>query len=260
MTRKFFTLLLGLLIFSREGWASEAAASLYNQANRHYGQNQFGKAIELYGQAQKGGLHNSDLYYNFGNAAYKSADLGRAVLYWSAAERLSPRDPDIRANLRLVQGRISKALPVSSSNPITEFFKALRDLSSSRGWGMLLSVSIWGFWAALSLRIIFSRSRFKTGFSVLLFSFIILVLASGAGFLSRRSWEQEPAAVVTANDVSAKSGPGRDLTNVFNLPAGARVLVKECRSGFCSIELPPGMVGWVDEKSIEKIQAMEEGR
>jgi tetratricopeptide (TPR) repeat protein len=253
MTRKILILLLGLLVFSREGFTSQAAASLYNQGNRFYSQNQFDKAIDLYRQAEKSGVTNSNLYYNLGNACYKAGDPGRAVLYWLRAERLSPNDPDLKANLKLVSAQVSKALPVSSSNPITEFFRALRDLGPSRGWGMLLSVSIWGFWAALSLRIIFGRSRIKTGLSILLATFIILVLVSGSGFLTRRHWEQEPAAVVIAKDLLAKSGPGAGFTGVFNIPAGARILVKECRSGFCSIELPPGMVGWVDEKSIEKI-------
>ena len=251
MKRACLILVISALLAARMASAGEDPVGGYNQGNRFYSQGQYADANKLYAGEL---IKNSNLLYNSGNAWYKLGNTGKAVLYWLRAERLSPRDPDIKANLRLVQSQVSKALPVSSSNRITDFFRALRDLGSSRGWGMLLSVSIWGFWVAFSLRIIFSRSRFRTGFSILLISFIILVLASGAGFLSRRNWEQEPAAVVIDNNgVSAKSGPGKDLTNVFNLPAGARVLVKECRSGFCSIDLPPGMVGWVDEKSIEKI-------
>jgi len=255
MKRAWLIIILSAMLVPGMASASTDPAAGYNQGNHYYSQGQYVKANGWYADAF---VKNSYLFYNIGNTQYKMGNPGWAVLFWLRAERLSPRDPDIRANLKLVQTQISKALPVSSSNPITDFFKSLRDLSSSRGWGMLLSVSIWGFWVALSLRIIFGRSRFRTGFSILLSSFIILVLASGAGFLSRRSWEQEPAAVVIDNNgVSAKSGPGKDLTNVFNLPAGARVLVKECRSGFCSIELPPGMVGWADEKSIKKVEEKE---
>jgi hypothetical protein len=253
MKRPNLILMVSLMFTAMMSWAWFPGPEVdYNHGNHEYANGQYSKASEYYGEEFY--VKNSYLQYNLGNTWYKLGNPGKAVRFWLRAERLSPRDPDIRANLKLVQTQISKALPVSSANPITEFFKALRDLSSSRGWGMLLSVCIWGFWVALALRIIFGRSRFRTVFSILLSALIILVSASGAGFLSRRSWETKPYAVVVDNNsVSAKSGPGKDLTNVFNLPAGAVVLVNECRNGFCSVELPPGMVGWVDEKSIEKI-------
>jgi hypothetical protein len=253
MNRKLFIIGLGVLLFGKAALASQAAATLYNQANRLYSQNQFSQAVELYLQAEKNGAHNSNLYYNLGNALYKSGDPGRAMAWWLRAERLNPRDPDLKANLKLAQAQVNKSLPAVSSSAVTDLFNSVRDLSPARGWGVLLCVWIWLFWCSLSLRVGFGRAGLKTMFSVLLLASVFLAAVSGVFYLSRRGWEIEPSAVVVAKEVSAKSGPGQNFTGVFNVPQGARVLLKECRSGFCSIELPPGMVGWVDEKSLEKI-------
>lgn len=251
-TKHLFPLFLFLLV-ARSGLASEATASLYNQANHFYSQGQFANAIRLYEQALNSGIKNSDLYYNLGNAYYKSGDSGRAMVFWLRAERLNPGNPDLRANLSLVQRQISKSLPADAQGKLPDFFKSLRDLAPARTWALFLSFAIWGLWISLSLRIIVSRAGMKTGLSILAVIFIILVIVFGAGFESRRSWEREPAAVVIAKEVSARSGPGEGSTTVFNPPTGARVLLRDCAIGYCRIELPPGMVGWVEEKSVEKI-------
>ena len=44
-------------------------------------------------------------YYNLGNAYLESSDLGLSILNYLRAEELSPRDPDIAANLELARSR-----------------------------------------------------------------------------------------------------------------------------------------------------------
>ena len=248
---RFF--ILTMLLCSRAAFASEASASLYNQANRYYTQGQFQDAIRFYESAEKTGVKNSDLYYNLGDAYYKSGDAGKAVLFWYRAERLSPRDPDLRANLKLLRKQVSKSLAAQAPNPFSDFLAGLRDLAPARSWAVLFSISVWGFWVVLSARLVIGRRKFISLLSILSAMFIILVMITGAGFASRSKWETAPSAIVLAKDITAKSGPGENFTAVFNLAPGARILVKDCREGYCQIELPPGLVGWVDEKAIEKI-------
>ena len=241
------------LLLAQAAFGSEASASLYNEANRYYTQGQFKSAIPFYEDAAKAGVKNSDLYYNLGNAWYKVGDGGRAMLYWLRAERLNPRDPDLRANLGLLQKQVNKSLAAQPPNPFSDFLAGWRDLAPARTWAVIFSAAIWGFWVLLSARLIMGRRKFSSLLSILLALFIILMMGSGAGFASRRSWETEPAAVVLARDLAARSGPGETFTPVFNLAPGARILVKDCREGYCQIELPPGMVGWVAEKDLERI-------
>lgn len=246
-------LALAALMLGRGAKSSEASAALYNQANSLYARGDFAGAISLYEGAARAGIKNSDLYYNLGNAYYKSGDRGRAAAWWLRAERLNPRDPELKANLALASRQVNKALGLQPESRLMEFFRSLRDLAPARAWAALLSASIWGFWILLSLRMLSRRKKLNSLWSLLLVWSIILVMISGAGYLSRRHKETEPAAVVVARDVAAKSGPGEGFTPVFNLAPGARVLLRECRSEFCQVELPPGMVGWVQAQALEKI-------
>jgi len=246
-------LALGLMIIAFAGFGSPAALSLFNQANSLYSRGRFEQAISFYQQALQSGIQNSDLYYNLGNAYYKTGDLGRAALCWRRAERLNPADPDLRANLELTGKMISEHLPVPAQSSLTDFWRRVRDLGSAQKWGTRFSIFIWGFWLSLFLYLIFSARRMKRILLGLNLILVLLTLAAGAGFGFRYHWEQEPAGVVLQKNVPARSGPGENFSLLFELPAGARVLIRECGSGYCKVEFPPGMIGWVEGKTIERI-------
>ena len=108
-----------LSLAARAAFGSDAAASLYNQGNAFYNSKQFVNAINLYEQAAKAGLVNSNLYYNLGNAYWRGGDAGRAMLNWSRAERLAPSDPDLRFNLGLARGQIARSLVAQPSSRIS---------------------------------------------------------------------------------------------------------------------------------------------
>ncbi|HIE11941.1 MAG TPA: hypothetical protein EYP63_00690, partial [Desulfotomaculum sp.] len=55
------------------------------QANRLYEAGQYAEAAVAYQALVDAGAHDGRLYYNLGNAHYKSGDLGRAVLNYRRA-------------------------------------------------------------------------------------------------------------------------------------------------------------------------------
>jgi len=246
-------LLLMLMTFSVPAFADDALVALYEQGNDAYNRGEFQKAISLYEQALATGVRNSNLYYNLGNAYYRAGDTGRASLNWHRAERLNPRDPDVRANVELIEksGEISPSL--KEKQGFNEFLRRIRDSGSAKQWGMVLSVFIWAFWLSLSIFIIISNQSLRKIFLGLIIFFIIGILLTGTGFGFRFRFENEPAGVVMTSGVQAKSGPGDNFPVLFEPVVGTKVLIRECRSGYCQIEIPPGMVGWVDGKVLERI-------
>ncbi len=244
---------LTLMVLAEPLFAGSAALSLLNQGNDYYRQGDYPRAISEYQRALQSGIPNSDLYYNLGNAYYKSGDLGRAALCWWRSERLNPADPDLIANLALAQKIVSDQFPIQEKKSLTDFFQQLRDLGPARKWGIWFSGSIWGFWVCLFLYLIFRGRRVKRILLSLNLILAAMMLLTGLGFGARRHFENEPAGVVIAAKVSARSGPGENFSALFELPAGARVLVRECGSGYCKVGFPPGMIGWVEGKAIERI-------
>ena len=78
-----------------------------------YVRQQYQQAIADYEALLKKGV-SADVYYNLGNAYYRTDNITRAVINYERALLLSPGDPDIRVNLQLARSKtIDKIIPES---------------------------------------------------------------------------------------------------------------------------------------------------
>ena len=110
------TLLCLLAVFGcaqpgRSELGSEQAQAVFEEANQLFRQageeTDPRQAFGLYQSAalryqrliEEGGIRNEKLYYNLGNAYYRSGDFGRAILSYRRAQALAPADPNVRQNL-----------------------------------------------------------------------------------------------------------------------------------------------------------------
>ena len=79
-------------------------------ANQLYEDADYVESASAYQQLVGQGYTNFRLYYNLGNAYYKRGDLGRALVNYLRAQRLSPRDADVKANLELARSQTVERL------------------------------------------------------------------------------------------------------------------------------------------------------
>src|SRR6185436_11225451 len=82
---------------------AEDVAVTFDGANKLYEQGKFVEAAAGYEKLVLGGQSSAPIYYNLGNAYFKSGQIGRAIRAYRQAERLTPRDPDLRANLQFAR-------------------------------------------------------------------------------------------------------------------------------------------------------------
>ncbi len=85
--------------------AAEPAAA-FEQANKLYEQGRFPAAAVAYENLLRSGQRSAAVYFNLGNACFKSGQVGKAIVNYRLAERLAPRDPAIRANLQFARGSV----------------------------------------------------------------------------------------------------------------------------------------------------------
>ena len=69
----------------------------------YYNEGEFDRAIDEWRTCEDYGVKNSDLYYNLGNAYFRSGKLGFAIYYYKTALRLDPNNDDIIHNLKYAQ-------------------------------------------------------------------------------------------------------------------------------------------------------------
>src|SRR5262245_21337339 len=91
-------ILLVAILFALASYAAVASTG-FDSANRLYEQGKFSDAAAAYEQLIQSGTVSSAIYFNLGNAYFKSGQLGHAIAAYRDAQLIAPQDPDVRANL-----------------------------------------------------------------------------------------------------------------------------------------------------------------
>ena len=83
------------------------------------------------------GQVSAALYFNLGNAWFKSGQIGRAIAAYRQAEQITPRDPDLRANLQFARNQTP-----SPTLPPSRWQRWLGRLTLNE-WTVLAAVALW---------------------------------------------------------------------------------------------------------------------
>ncbi len=172
---------------------------------------------------------SGDLYYNLGNAHYVQGNLPQAIVCWRRGELLSPRDGDILANLDRAR-------------------RATEDRIETDRSANLLSPKEQGGLAALLIALcglVGLASRRKPGLSLAIPA-LITGLPGAALFLATvyRLATFGSAAVILADEIQVRSTGGGGVV-LFELHAGAEVLLEQQVGEMSQIALPDGRRGWM---------------
>ena len=251
------SLVLVLVLFSS---ASEASANepfdlgAFAAANLLYEDGSYQEAAMSYEHLVGLGYDSSSLYYNLANSYYRAGDFGRAVINYLRAERLTPFDAAIRANLELARSQIENA--GYSSEPIP----ALAQISELVPW-VSTNQSIMAalvFWLALGAIIYaYFRVRYgrwgvwlaRAGVIAALGLLTSVTLAAG-GYAQQSHWER--VAVVTAESTDVRAGPGHQYPGQFSIGAGNETNLVDTRGGWHKIGIPrTGIEGWIPAHDAE---------
>ena len=224
------------------------------EADSAYVRGQYQQAIKDYESLLKQGA-SADLYYNLGNAYYRSENITRAVLNYERALLLSPGDRDIRFNLQIARSKtIDKIVPESEMFFFT-WYRSLVNLMSVDAWAWTALVSL-ALVIVLLLIYLFSDRIWlrKIGFFG---GFVLLVLFALSNVFA---WQQKQdllyrkGAIVVSPSVSVKSTPAKNGTDLFILHEGTKVSITDgSMKGWTGIRIADGKEGWIESDMIEEI-------
>src|SRR5712671_4513510 len=199
-------------------WAScsHAAdvATAFDSANKLYEQGKFGEAASAYETIVRSNGGSAALYFNLGNAFFKSGQMGRALAAYQKAELITPRDPDVRANLQFTR-RQAQGPTLAPS-----FARRWLGKLSLNEWTLFTAAVIW-LWLLL-LALLQWRPALKRPMRGW-----VIVLGIGAAFLSGGLatvfYENSYArvAIVVARDAAVRNGPLEESSSAFTVHDGA---------------------------------------
>ncbi len=223
-------------------------------ANRLYSESNYGEAALVYERIIGAGYHSAGLYYNLGNAYYRSNNIPAAILNYERAALLSPGDEDVRFNLELARSRVRDRIEELPAFFLNRWWQDARSMAGSGAWAVL-SVSLFILSLAMVSVFLFSSSIIikKTFFWLAVSMFSLAVLCFSLGLDQRNHLRNHGTAIVFSPLVPVKSSPDIRSADLFIIHEGTKVRVEESIGDWRSVRLSDGNKGWVHMDDIEMI-------
>ena len=231
-----------------------AGAITKQNADNEYAKKNYTQAIADYQELLKDGV-SADIYYNLGNAYYRTDNITQALLAYERAHLLSPGDADIRFNLEMARSKtIDKITPQSEMFFVT-WYKALVNLMSVDGWAYTACLSLLIAIIAMLFYLFHGNDKVRAGGFYASITFIVIfILANIFAFEQRDLLINRTGAIITSPAVTVKNGPSANAGSAFVIHEGTRVdIIDKSLANWRSIRLADGREGWITTKQLEEI-------
>ena len=230
--------------------AGSVRAATMEEANAHFTSGDFAKAAAAYDQLIASEGPTASRLYKLGNARFKLKDYGPAILAYERAALLSPRDPDIQANLKLAR---SASTAFAEAGPDTWWGIAAQWCSlhewswiTVAGAGLLGAVAL--LWGIAGL----SRPWLKR---TVIGGIVIGLLGCSLGGTSiwlRRG--EKDIGIVTAAAATLRLSPFSASNSAGTPGPGRTVHLGERSNDWVYVTIPgTSQSGWLQEKEVAAI-------
>jgi tetratricopeptide (TPR) repeat protein len=213
----------------------------FSAANKLYAEGKFAEAATAYEKMLQSGAQSPALLFNAGNAEYKAGHLGKAIAAYRRAMLLTPRDPELRANLDFVRNQVHGATVRES-----RWQSWVSTLSLNEGT-VLTAVLFWltlGLFAARQIRpALVPKLRSVTRLAVTLTIFSATIL----GLQAANHFNGQTAVVIEA-EATARSGPFDEAQSAFTVHDGAELTVLDRHDDWLQVANGAGKTGWLSTK------------
>jgi hypothetical protein len=237
----FISLLLVFLCCSSS--SAQVAAVSFEGANKLYEEGKFADAAAAYEKLSQSGTVSAALFYNLGNAFFKSGQIGRAIFAYCKAEQITPRDPDIRANLQFARNQVQGPTLVRTRSQ-----RWLGKLTMNE-WSLLAAGAIWVL--LLLLALLQWRPALRPalrGFVVVTAIVAVLLCACLAAAWSET--HSTRTVVVIGPEAAVHNGPFDESPTAFRLNDGAELRVMDEQHEWFQVTADGRRSGWLRKDKV----------
>jgi len=237
-------ILPGILVIlfgmATSGFAAIDSQAGFTQANKLYEQGKYADAASAYEALMKDGSVSPALLFNLGDARFKAGQTGLAIAAYRRAQRLAPRDPDIRANLQFARNQAQGSASPLSGNFVVRWLNRLTlnewsALASALfiGWCLLFALGQWTPAFRQRLR----NTKFVLGCLVSL-----LIIAT---VVACKSQQLTRTAIVVVPEGVVRLGPFAESQSAFTARDGIELEITDQRPGWWQVVDSSNRSGWV---------------
>ena len=231
----FVTLPLAATLYINSGDASAG----FEAANKLYEEGKFPEAAAAYGKLIDSGVVSAAVYFNQGNAFFRMSQIGRAIVAYHRAERLAPRDRELRANLQIARTKARGG--VIYSPPKLQILLGVLTLNE---WALLTAAGVWGLFIFLALvqwridlRPMLHKYAAASGV-VAVIAGICLVAKLNTDYFAQ-------TAVVVVGEAEIRNGPLDESVELFKVRDGAELEILDRKEGWLQVADAAQRAGWV---------------
>ncbi|MCP5005873.1 MAG: tetratricopeptide repeat protein, partial [Planctomycetes bacterium] len=204
----------------------DEAIDIFFQANNEYGAAQkalaaknendalekFQHATQLYNNLIQSEYENGQIYYNLGNSYYRQGMPGKSIVSYRKAEKILPRNADIKTNIVLLKNDFEDK---ESKSQLPEFLKTFCFWYFFLNLNEITTLTIYVYLAFMAtiVSFIFLPHRWLkntcTAFAICLFVFVVSL-----GIKSYYEYSYEKGVVITEK-CKIRYGPGEEFEPKF---------------------------------------------
>jgi tetratricopeptide (TPR) repeat protein len=231
-----------LLLWPPQLGAQDFTAT-FDAANKLYAEAKFVEAAGAYQKILETGHASSAIYFNLGNAFFKSGQMGRAIAAYREAEKVSPRDPDLRANLQFARNQVQ-----GPSLRAGRWERWLGNLSLNE-WTWLSAGAVWLLFAMLTVRQLWPplARPLRSWTSVAGVIAVLLISSCILAFAANRTTD---TVIVVVAEASVRNGPFEEAPNGFTARDGAELQVLDRKGDWLQVTDGTRRVGWVRQDAV----------
>jgi tetratricopeptide (TPR) repeat protein len=226
---------------------ARAEGPSFDEANRLYEQGKYREATGAYAALMSAGTNSAALWFNLGNAQFKSGHVGEAIVAYRQAEGLAPRDPDVRANLEFARRQVTG--PALRPGWLHRRLESL----TTNEWTLLALVPVWG-WFALMI-----AGQLKPAWKPALRRWtwtagVAGLMGCGTLLLVLQHRLREQTLVVNSRDAVVRAGPFEESPSAFTAADGAEFALLDAKGDWYQISDGNKPLGWVKTNTVVAVR------
>lgn len=228
--------------------------SIFESANRDYKLGNYEHSAAEFEKLIHLGYEGTSLYYNLGNSYYRLGKIGKAILNYEKALKLSPGDEDVIHNLAFVNLKTTDKIELLPKFFLFQWWENLLTLFTLSGWSylaliifllILLCTVVYFF----TKRIEIQKTSFITGL-ILSFSLFFIISILIVNLNRELNWKY---GIVMRTSLNAKISPDDQSKDSFIIHEGVKVKIEDQLENWYKIKLEDGKVGWTNKNDLEII-------
>lgn len=232
---------------------TQSMESQREKADNAYSKGNYQEAISIYEAILKE-KRNAEVYYNLGNAYYRTDNITKAVLSYERARLLNPGNKDINHNLEIARSKTIDNVRQEENMFFVDWYHSLVYMLSSDAWAKTALFSLI-LSLVLFLVYLFVEPMMIRRVAFYLSSALIVVFLFGNIF----AWQlkslalDSKGAIIVSDTVNVMKSPTRQSAETCVIHEGTTVeILDSSLKGWLQIRLSDGREGWIVDGTVEK--------